>query len=187
MIIYSTRHGQTDYNKEDWILGTTDLPLNETGKAQAAELAERIYGMGDVDIIAASPMLRAQTTAKAVAERCGLEIVTDERLREWDYGEYEGKTRYTDGFAENKRQFGVRMGVSGESLMQVAHRVYAALDDIIANYRGKNVLIVSHGGVCRVIETYFHNMTTAEFSNWFMDNCAIIRYDIQEDKYESRR
>ncbi len=182
MIIYSTRHGQTDYNKDEIILGTTDIPLNVTGTAQAADLAERIAGIEGIDLIIASPMKRAQATAKAVAERCGLSIVTDERLREWDYGAYEGKSRFAEGFAENKVQFGVRMGGSGESLMQLTHRVYAVLDEIKEIYRGKNVLIVSHGGVCRVIETYFHDMTTEEFSNWFMENCAVIRYDIQEDK-----
>ena len=178
MKIYSTRHGQTDYNKQEIILGTTDLPLNETGRAQALELAENVEKLGDVDIIIASPMKRAQTTAKAVAERCGLDIVTDERLREWDYGEFEGKSRFTDGFAENKTEFGVRMGRNGESLMQLAHRVYSVLDDIRRDYSGKNVLVVCHGGVCRVIETYFHDMTVKEFSGWFMDNCQVIEYQI---------
>lgn len=178
MKIYSTRHGQTDYNKNEIVLGTTDIPLNETGLAQAAELAENVRKIGNIDIIIASPMLRAQTTAKAVAEKCGLEIITDERLREWDYGEYEGKSRFTDGFAESKTQFGVRMGKSGESLLQLSHRVYSVLDDIIEKFSGKNVLIVSHGGICRVIETYFNDMTTCEYSNWFMGNCRLIEYDI---------
>lgn len=159
-------------------MGTTDIDLDETGEKQALELADRIAGMNCIDIIIASPMKRAQHTARAVAERCGLEIVTEERLREWDYGYYEGKSRFTEGFAENKTEFGVRMGKSGESLMQLAHRVYSALDDIIKNYSGKNVLIVSHGGVCRVIETYFNDMTTEQFSNWFMDNCGLIEYSI---------
>ena len=178
MKIYSTRHGQTSYNKQEIIMGTTDIDLDETGEKQALELADRIAGMNCIDIIIASPMKRAQRTARAVAERCGLEIVTEERLREWDYGYYEGKSRFTEGFAENKTEFGVRMGKSGESLMQLAHRVYSALDDIIKNYSGKNVLIVSHGGVCRVIETYFNDMTTEQFSNWFMDNCGLIEYSI---------
>ena len=178
MKIYSTRHGQTEYNRLDIILGTTDLPLNEAGLAQAQALAEEVEKLGDVDIIIASPLLRAQTTARAVAERCGLRIVTDERLREWDYGYYEGKSRFIDVFAENKTEFGVRMGKSGESLLQLSHRVYSALDDIIKNYSDKNVLIVSHGGVCRVIETYFNDMTTQQFSNWFMDNCGLIEYSI---------
>lgn len=178
MKIYSTRHGQTSYNKQEIIMGTTDIDLDETGEKQALILAEKIAGMNCIDIIIASPMKRAQRTARAVAERCGLEIVTDERLREWDYGYYEGKSRFIEGFAENKTEFGLRMGKSGESLMQLAHRVYSALDDIIKNYSGKNVLVVSHGGVCRVIETYFNDMTTEQFANWFMDNCGLIEYSI---------
>ncbi|MBP5378150.1 MAG: histidine phosphatase family protein [Ruminococcus sp.] len=178
MKIYSTRHGQTSYNKQEIILGTTDIELDETGEEQALMLAEKIAGMNCIDIIIASPMKRAQRTACAVAARCGLDVITEERLREWDYGYYEGKSRFIDGFAENKTEFGVRMGKSGESLLQLSHRVYSALDDIIKNYSDKNVLIVSHGGVCRVIETYFNDMTTQQFSNWFMDNCGLIEYSI---------
>lgn len=177
MKIYSARHGQTDYNKEDLILGVTDLPLNSTGLAQAEKFAKAVELLGDVDIIIASPMKRAMTTAMAAAERCGIEIITDERLREWNYGEFEGKFRYTEGFAENKREFAVKMGKTGESLFQLCHRVYSTIDEIRAKYSGKNVLIVSHGGVCRVIETYFNNMTTEEYSNWFMGNCQIIEYN----------
>lgn len=177
MKIYSTRHGQTDYNRNEMILGITDVPLNETGLEQAAELAEAVERLGDVDIIIASPMLRAMTTANAVAQRCGLEIVTDIRLREWDYGEYEGKSRFTKGFAESKEQFGVKMPEGGESLLQLAHRVYSALDEIIEKYSGKNVLLVSHGGICRVIETYFHDMSTQKYGSWFMGNCEIIEYN----------
>lgn len=176
--IYSTRHGQTDYNKRDIILGTTDIELNETGLHQAEKLAERVSEL-DIDIIIASPMKRTMKTARIVAERNSLEIITDVRFREWNYGEYEGKTRFTGGFPENKKNFGVKMGKTGESLLQLAHRVYSALDDIIENYRDRNILIVSHGGVCRVIETYFHNMTTAEFENWFMGNCQVIEYSLQ--------
>ncbi|SEH38529.1 probable phosphoglycerate mutase [Ruminococcus flavefaciens] len=178
MKIYSTRHGQTAYNKQEIILGTTDIDLDETGEKQAQELAEKINELGNIDIMIVSPMKRAMKTARAVAEKCGIDMVIDERLREWDYGEYEGKSRFTEGFAENKINFGVRMGKSGESLLQLSHRVYTALDDIISRYRDKNVLIVSHGGICRVIETYFNDMTTDEFANWFMDNCGLIEYNV---------
>ncbi len=187
MRIFSTRHGETDYNRRELILGTTDIPLNETGTAQARELAERVAELGCIDVIIASPMLRAQATAKAVAERCGLEIVTDERLREWDYGEFEGKPRSAPGFAENKLEFGVRMGGSGGSLLQLAHSVYSALDDIIAGYSGRNVLIVSHGGVCRVIETYFSEMTAAEFGGWSIGNCQLIEYNVQQEEHHEDR
>lgn len=177
MKIYSTRHGQTDYNRNDWILGITDLELNETGLEQAHELADKIAETGDIDIIVASPMKRALKTAQIVAEASGIEVVTDVRLREWDYGSYEGMHRTAEGFAHNKREFGVKMGESGESLLQLAHRVYTALDDIIEKYSNKTVLIVSHGGICRMIETYFNNMTTEQFSNWFMGNCQLLEYN----------
>ena len=178
MKIYSTRHGQTAYNKQEIILGTTDIDLDEIGEKQAQELAEKIKELGNIDLMIVSPMKRAMKTARAVAEKCGIDMVIDERLREWDYGEFEGKSRFTEGFAENKINFGVRMGKSGESLLQLSHRVYTALDDIISRYRDKNVLIVSHGGICRVIETYFNDMTTDEFANWFMDNCGLIEYNV---------
>ncbi len=178
MKIYSTRHGQTAYNKQEIILGTTDIDLDETGEKQAQELAEKINELGNIDLMIVSPMKRAMRTARAVSDKCGISMIVDERLREWDYGEYEGKSRFTEGFAENKINFGVRMGKSGESLLQLSHRVYAALDDIISRYRDKNVLIVSHGGICRVIETYFNDMTTDEFANWFMDNCGLIEYNV---------
>ena len=178
MKIYSTRHGQTSYNKQEIIMGTTDIDLDSTGEQQAKALAERIAELGTIDIIIASPMKRSQKTARAVAERCGLDIVTEERFREWDYGAYEGKSRFTEGFADNKVNFAVRMGKSGESLLQLTHRVYSALDDIIAEYSGRTVLLVTHGGVCRVIETYFNDMTNEQFSNWFMDNCGLLEYNI---------
>lgn len=178
MKIYSTRHGQTEFNRQEIILGITDIELDETGERQAAVLAERIYELDEIDMIISSPMKRALQTARTIAERCGLEIITEDRLREWDYGSFEGKSRFTEGFAENKLDFGVKMGRNGESLLQLAHRVYSALDDIISKYNGKTVLIVSHGGVCRVIETYFNDMSAESFANWFMDNCGLIEYSI---------
>ena len=178
MKIYSTRHGQTEFNRKELILGTTDIELNETGLRQAEELAEKVAELGEIDLIIASPMKRAMKTAQTVAAKTGLSIITDERLREWDYGRYEEQSRFAEGFAENKVNFGVRMGVTGESLLQFSHRVYSALDDIIEKYSDKTVLIVSHGGVCRVIETYFHNMTNEEYSGWFRGNCQLIGYEI---------
>ena len=89
-----------------------------------------------------------------------------------------GQSRFTEGFAENKVNFGVRMGKSGESLLQLSHRVYSVLEDIKAKYSDKTVLVVCHGGICRVIETYFNDMTNEEYSNWFMGNCQIIGYSL---------
>ena len=178
MKIYSTRHGQTDYNKQELILGVTNVQLNDTGAEQAHRLAEEIEKISDIDFIIASPMYRASHTASIISEKCGLKFVIDDRLKEWDYGLYEGKSRFTEGFAENKREFAVKMGETGESVLQVSHRVYSFLDEIIEKYSDKNILLVSHGGICRIIETYFNDMTTVQYSNWFMGNCQLIEYNI---------
>lgn len=179
MKIYTARHGQTDWNKIDVILGTTDIELNETGIMQANELAEKIAELDDIDVMVVSPMKRAVKTAEIISKRTGLEIITDERLREWDYGDYEGRSRFSDGFDENKVNFAVKMGKNGESLLQLAHRVYSVLDDVIGKYRGKNVLLVCHGGICRIIETYFQDLTTQEFASWFAMNCELNVYNIE--------
>ena len=183
--IYVTRHGQTDFNKQERILGTTDMDINETGLQQAHVLAEKVSGL-NADVMIVSPMKRAQTTARIVSEKTGLEIVTDSRLREWNYGNYETHSRFSEGFEENKVNFAMRMGKTGESVLQLAHRVYSALDDIIKNYHDKTVLIVCHGGVCRIINTYFNDIKTEDFAVWMVNNCEILEYNVPEENYENR-
>lgn len=178
MKIYATRHGQTEWNSLDRICGRTEVELTETGRVQAAELAERAAEKGDIDIIICSPMKRARDTAQTVADRIKKDIIIDERLIEWDYGSYEGQHRSAEGFPKSKIEFGVKMHGDGESLFQLCYRVYSVIDDVRKNYPDKNVLLVCHGGVCRVIETYFRDMTTEEFLNFFMGNCELREYII---------
>lgn len=123
-------------------------------------------------------MLRAKETAEIVSEKLGCEILTDGRLIEWDYGDYEGRHRSAEGFAQNKREFGVKMP-GGESVLQLSHRVYSLLDEIISKYSGQNILLVCHGGVCRIIETYFRDLTTEQYSNFFMGNCELREYTVK--------
>lgn len=178
MKIYATRHGQTEWNSLDRICGITDIDLTETGIKQAEELAEKAAEKGDIDLIICSPLKRARETARIVADRINKKIIVEEKLTEWNYGSYEGKHRSAEGFAGAKTAFGVKMPDGGESLFQLAHRVYTVIDDVREKYAGKNVLLVCHGGVCRVIETYFNDMTTEEFSNFFMGNCELREYEI---------
>lgn len=178
MKIYATRHGQTEWNALDKICGITEVELTETGRAQAHELAEKAAEKGDIDIIICSPMKRARETAAAVAERIHKDIVIDERLIEWNYGSYEGRHRSAEGFTPAKAEFGCKMPDGGESLLQLAHRVYSAIDDAREKYPDKNVLFVCHGGVCMVIETYFNDMTTDEFLHFFMGNCELREYNV---------
>lgn len=180
MKIYATRHGETDWNKDNKICGITDVKLTDKGIEQAKALADKVEQLKSIDIIICSPISRAVQTAMFSAERIEKDIIIDDRLAEWNYGSYEGKHRSTDGFAKAKTEFGCKMPDGGESLLQLSHRVYSLLDDVIAKYNDKNILLVCHGGVCRVIETYFNDMTTERFSHFFMGNCELREYEVQQ-------
>lgn len=176
MKLYVARHGQTQWNLEDKVCGRTDLPLTELGLEQADLLAQRTEGL-KLDVIISSPMLRARQTAAPAAALHGLEILVDDRLIEQNYGIYEGVSRFDEGFLGNKRHFAFRYP-GGESMMDVAHRVYGLLEEVKQKYAGKNVLLVCHGGVCRVIRTYFEDMTNEEYFAYSEENAAVREYEL---------
>lgn len=62
-------------------------------------------------------------------------------------------------------------------MMQLAYRIYGFLDEIKYKYKDKNILIISHGGVCRVINSYFSDMTNDEFFEYTLQNCKLEKYE----------
>ena len=175
MKIYMARHGQTQLNAENNVCGRTDVPLTELGLQQAEKLADNALGK-DIGLIVVSPMIRARQTAQAVADRYNIPVVVDERLVEQNAGIYEGKSRDNADYMANKRKFCYKYP-GGESMMQVAQRVYNRIDDIRRNHSDKNVLVVCHGGVCRVARTYFMDMENEEFTLYTPDNASLTEYE----------
>lgn len=144
------RHGETDWNFQRRIQGTTDIPLNDTGREQAratgALLASRRW-----TALVASPLSRAAETARLIGEHVGLgEPELEPRLAERDYGRAEGLTG-----AEIDALFPDGADVPGrEPREAVAERAVAALHDLAARHPGEAVIVVAHGGVIRsVLET----------------------------------
>jgi len=176
MRLFAARHGQTQWNAENKICGTTDLPLTEEGWAQARALAEKTVDL-ELDLIICSPMLRAKQTASAVAEKLNIPVLEDPRLVEQNYGIYEGMDRKTPGFLENKRHFAVRYP-GGESMMDVAHRIYGLLEEVKRDHAEKNVLLVCHGGVLRLVRSYFEPMTNEEYFHYSPGNADIREYEL---------
>src|SRR5919112_2688628 len=86
------RHGETDWNRELRIQGSSDIELNELGRAQAHALAQELEHV-ELDAIYASDLSRARATAEAVAASHGLEVRLHPRLRERSFGGWEGFTR----------------------------------------------------------------------------------------------
>lgn len=177
MNIYFARHGQTQWNKDNRVCGRTDLPLTEKGKEQARKLAENL-ATEKIDIIISSPLQRAIQTSKIVAKQFGCDVLVDERLIEQDYGVYEGVDRKDEGFLNNKRNFAYKYP-NGESMMQVAARVYPLIEELKEQYSTKNVLLICHGGVCRVLKTYFQDMTNDEYFNYSLENAGFEKFYIE--------
>ena len=87
--IYVFRHGQTDYNVARRVMGQMDIPLNDVGRVQATELANKLATFA-IGAIYSSPLARAMETAQAVADKIGAPIITDKRLMERNNGKLQG-------------------------------------------------------------------------------------------------
>jgi broad specificity phosphatase PhoE len=150
--VYLARHGQTAYNREGRFQGQQAVPLDETGRRQAAELAERAAAHGFVALWC-STLLRARETAAVVAAAIGLEPRYDERLMETDAGDWTDRP-FADVQAEAPELFAKFVAGNptfafpgGESFAQQEVRVGAALDEVEAG--ALPALVVCHGMVIR--------------------------------------
>jgi broad specificity phosphatase PhoE len=178
--ILLARHGETDDNIEPIrIQGRRDTPLNDTGRAQAAELAERVSGEG-IASLWSSQLSRARETAEIVGARIGLEPVIDARLAEGDRGELEGRY-WRDVAREEPELYGAwrRAGEGfrfpgGESLREQMDRTLAALDDI-RTAGPLPALVVAHGGSIRVVRCSEDPRGLDAFHDWEVPNVALMR------------
>jgi broad specificity phosphatase PhoE len=153
--VYLARHGQTEYNKEGRFQGQQAVPLNDLGRVQAGELAERAAGYGFAALWS-STLLRARETAEIVAARLELEPIYDERFMETDAGDWTDRS-FADVQAESPELFAAFIAADpnfafpgGESFAEQEVRVGAALDDVEAGAsEDRPALIVCHGMVIR--------------------------------------
>ena len=174
MILYVVRHGEAVWNTENRICGRTDSPLTEKGRAQAAALAPHLP---KVDRVLCSPLSRARETAEILTRGTGLAIKIEPRLIEQDFGSFEGMDRGTEAFLAAKKEPACRFP-GGESSFETAARVYGLLNELKAEGSEETVLLVCHGAVMRIIETYFRDMPMDEFYHFSPANCTPVRYEL---------
>jgi len=150
--LYLIRHGETDWNAEGRLLSFTDRPLNARGEGQAAGLAATLAGVR-WDQAVSSPLVRARRTAEIVlaARGDGPELRIDDRLREMDFGAYEGWTEAqleADPLAVTRRRDGAQLP-SVEPEEEVAERARLFLSSLDAV--GGTTLVVGHGRMLRIL------------------------------------
>ncbi len=178
-IMYFVRHGQTVWNVENKICGATDSPLTEQGHMQAKRTGEIINdaisaGRMHIDMILTSPLSRARDTAEEISSQTGIPVHTEVRLTEQNFGRWEGTPRDGGDFAAAKQNFCDSFS-GGESMLRCAQRVYDLIDEITA-IPEKTFLLVAHNGIARIVESYFRDMTNAEFAAFGIKNAQIREY-----------
>lgn len=190
MTFYFVRHGETDWNVQKKIQGTTDVPLNANGLRQASELAEKLVREKyQIDRAYTSPQLRAQATAQTAATALGIECIVLDDLAEMDLGVWEG-----DNWPNIEANYGkiyyywnshrryVRTP-GGESYNDVLKRVFRALEYIMKRETG-NVLVVSHSAIMLSLRCYLAGLcmddeTMLEFRT---KNAEVVEIDAEEIK-----
>ena len=176
MKLFIARHGQTPWNVEDLVCGRADVPLTEVGQQQAKLLAKSALDKG-IDVILCSPLLRARQTAQAVSDAIGIPIQIDDRLVEFDFGSFDGTSRFGEEFQRLRAQMPTRFP-GGESGFDLAYRVYGLLYEIKEKYADKTVLLVCHNCVSRMVRSFFMNMTTEEYGNYHAPNAELVEYEL---------
>ena len=177
-MIYVIRHGQTDWNLEAKTQGSIETELNQTGINQAKNIKNELLNT-NLDVVLCSPRNRCKSTAKIICANRNIPIVEVEDLRERGFGEFEGKRKNIDydwvefwNWEQNKQY------KQAENVRGFFKRISNVIEKVKKEYVGKNILIVTHAGVCAMIYCYFNNIKpNGKLKIPGTRNCELVKYD----------
>ena len=185
MKLYLVRHEKTDWNQKSRIQGQTDTPLNDHGREQAQELAEKLE-QEDLNIrcIYSSPQQRAYETAQIIGQKLSVSPITHQGLEEMCMGKWEGYTwkQVKEEFPEEyqvwytNRRYQQTPG--GESYQQLLDRLLPALRDILER-ETENTLIVTHSAVIMTLMSYLYDTPFEDMAkNFKTGNAVAVEVDL---------
>ncbi len=173
------RHGITDWNLQGIAQGSADVPLNIMGIQQAEALAERLESEESWDLIISSDLSRAIETAEIIGNKLGLPVGHfDTRLRERSGGKIEGTTE-----EERIERWGAdyrKLDLGMESLDETADRGVACTKDVLNNFNGQRVLLISHGAL---IGLTLQKLLPDKFQETSLNNTSITILTSAESKW----
>ena len=182
------RHGETEWNKTGRFQGHSDVPLSAEGRAQAAALGRNL-ALDHVDAIYASDLTRAMETAAPLAKRFGLEVISDPLLRELNFGAWEGR-HFNDVNAENPnamKNFYTDPEQAdipeSEPFPEFQHRVAGRVREIVAQERGKRIVVVSHGASIRILLADILAMPIRSIWHISQLNTAVNKIRFEDDEF----
>lgn len=189
MELYIIRHGETKWNSEQRLQGRSDIELNDYG-IELAEITSKALADVKFDEIYASPLKRAYKTAEIIRGNRNIEILTDDRLKEMCFGEYEGRVTKTLPdefwkFFDDPVNFVPTEG--GESYEDVVARAKSFIDDVVmpASKELERMLIVAHGALNKALMITLNGQGIEDYwSGVFQKNCCVNIYNITDNGIE---
>jgi alpha-ribazole phosphatase len=181
------RHGETEWNAQRRYQGQTDIPLSAIGVRQAELVAERLTGE-KFDAIYTSDLKRAWQTARFIAEKVGLSVSAEPRLREMAFGVLEGliwdeaEEKYPKmlkAWLEDYNQ----PPDGGESLDAFSERILSCRDDLLAKHNAQRVLLVAHGGSLSELVRLSLDVPLEKRWAFAMNNASISELWLGNDEY----
>jgi len=154
--LYLVRHGELTTSSEWRYVGQMDVDMTENGVEQIKRVGLQLVDK-NIDIILSSDLKRSARSAEIIGGLTGLDPVMDKNFREINIGRWEGLTKavimanFKEEFKKRELNLSGFRVENGESFVDLERRVVPALKACLEKYQGKNLLLVAHGGVNRVI------------------------------------
>ena len=178
--VFAVRHGETDWNIKKCVQGRADRPLTKKGESDALKLAKD-FKEKNIDLIFSSQLKRSRKTAEIIGKVLGKEIQSTNALNERDFGSLTGKTWEEIGEIDpklseldRKQQFNYRP-FGGESVEDVRKRIDEFLEFLEKKYPGKNILLITHGGIIRLLKHLHHGELLAPYE---IDNIGVYIFNL---------
>ena len=188
-LIILVRHGQTEWNRVERFRGRADVPLNETGLAQAEATGRRVASAWQPTAVYSSPLSRATETAEAIAGHFDLPVQVHPGLADIDYGQWQGlspeiaRQRWPeeiDAWYHRPNQARIP---GGETLDELRQRAMATLNELATRHPGQTIVLVGHTVINRIILLGVLGLGNERFWHLRQDTCAVNVIEVEAGDY----
>jgi alpha-ribazole phosphatase len=188
MKIFLIRHGETDWNVQQRYQGQADIRLNAKGREHARIVAGYLTDK-NIEAVYSSDLARTRETAEIISRVINLEVGLDSRLREMDFGRWEGKT-FNEIYLQDREEFNNWFNhpvdyiiPGGESFGSLVDRAGEAIKEIYGRHEG-NIAVVTHGGVIKAILYHWQLIGAKELWGGGTTPGSIAILDVDNKEYE---
>jgi broad specificity phosphatase PhoE len=183
------RHGQTEWNRNERFRGRVDIPLNETGLAQAEATGRRVAEEWQPTAIYTSPLSRSVKTAEAIARHYGLPVQVHPGLVDIDYGDWQGlspeeaRQRWPEQIETWYNQPEKAQIPGGESLEVLRKRAMQTVSELAKQHGNETVVLVGHTVINRIILLGVLGLGNEKFWRIKQEPCAINVFEMEEGEF----